>query len=64
MPSDIFQVDEIPRTLSGKKMELPVRKLLLGSPPSKVASPDSMANPASFDYFVKFAETLNLANNQ
>ena len=64
VPSDIFQVDEIPRTLSGKKMELPVRKLLLGSPPSKVASPDSMANPASFDYFVKFAETLNLANNQ
>jgi len=64
VPSDIFQVDEIPRTLSGKKMELPVRKLLLGSAPSKVASPDSMANPASFDYFVKFAETLNLSKNQ
>jgi acetoacetyl-CoA synthetase len=59
VPSDIFQVDEIPRTLTGKKMELPVRKLLLGSPASKVASPDSMANPASFEYFVRFAETLN-----
>jgi len=34
-------------------MELPVRKLLLGSPPGKVANPDSMANPATFDYFVK-----------
>lgn len=60
VPSEIFQVDEIPRTLSGKKMELPVRKLLLGSPASKVASPDAMINPASFEYFVKFAETLNL----
>ena len=51
-PSSTFG-DEIPRTLSGKKMELPVRKLLLGSPPGKVANPDSMANPATFDYFVK-----------
>lgn len=59
VPSDIFQVDEIPRTLTGKKMELPVRKLLLGSPPHKVASPDAMANPASFDYFVRFADKLN-----
>lgn len=59
VPSDIFQVNEIPRTLTGKKMELPVRKLLLGSPVSKVASPDSMANPASLEYFVRFAEKLN-----
>lgn len=59
VPSDIFQVGEIPRTLTGKKMELPVRKLLLGSPPNQVASPDAMANPASFDYFVRFADRLN-----
>ncbi|MGO9360110.1 MAG: acetoacetate--CoA ligase [Xanthobacteraceae bacterium] len=59
VPSEIFQVEEIPRTLTGKKMELPVRKLLLGSPASKVASPDTMANPMSFAYFVDFAETLN-----
>ena len=59
VPSDIFQVDEIPRTLTGKKMELPVRKLLLGSPANKVANPDAMANPASFDYFIQFADRLN-----
>ncbi len=63
VPSDIFQVDEIPRTLTGKKMELPVRKLLLGSPANKVASADSMANPASFEYFVRFAEKLNSSGN-
>ena len=60
VPSEIFQVEEIPRTLTGKKMELPVRKLLLGTPAERVASPDSMANPASFEYFVRFAEQLNL----
>jgi acetoacetyl-CoA synthetase len=64
VPSDIFQVAEIPRTLSGKKMELPVRKLLLGSPANKVASPDAMANPFSFDYFVRFAQRLNASRNQ
>ncbi|WFU44627.1 acetoacetate--CoA ligase [Bradyrhizobium sp. CB82] len=60
VPSEIFQVEEIPRTLTGKKMELPVRKLLLGTPAERVASPDSMANPASLEYFVRFAEQLNL----
>jgi acetoacetyl-CoA synthetase len=59
VPSEIFQVEEIPRTLTGKKMELPVRKLLLGTPAERVASPDSMANPASFEYFVRLAEQLN-----
>lgn len=59
VPTEIFQVEEIPRTLTGKKMELPVRKLLLGTPAAKVASPDSMANPMSFAYFVEFAEKLN-----
>ncbi|WP_346656576.1 hypothetical protein [Bradyrhizobium sp. IC4061] len=37
-----------------------MRKLLLGTSAEKVASPDSMANPASFEYFVRFAEHLNL----
>lgn len=58
VPNEIYQVDEIPRTLTGKKMELPVRKLLLGSPAEKVASPDAMSNPHSMRYFVEFAEQL------
>ena len=39
-------------------MEVPVRKLLLGMPRDKVASADSMVNPASMDFFVTLAETL------
>jgi acetoacetyl-CoA synthetase len=51
-------VTEIPRTLTGKKMEVPVRKLLLGQPREKVASPDAMLNPASLDFFVALAARL------
>lgn len=55
VPNEIFAVPEIPRTLSGKKMELPIKKLLLGHPLEKVANRDAMANPASLDWFVEFA---------
>ena len=61
VPDDIFAVDEVPRTLTGKKMELPVRKLLLGQPVEKVASRDAMANPKSLDYFVELARRLDAA---
>jgi acetoacetyl-CoA synthetase len=56
VPNDIFQVAEIPRTLSGKKQELPIKKLLLGQPIEKVVNKDAMANPASLDWFVEFAQ--------
>lgn len=55
VPNEVVQVGEVPRTLSGKKMEVPVRKLLLGAPREKVASPDAMQNPASLDFFVDYA---------
>ncbi len=58
VPNEVVQVQEVPRTLSGKKMEVPVRKLLLGAAPEKVASPDAMANPGSFDFFVAYARRL------
>ena len=48
-------IPEVPRTLSGKKMEVPVRKILLGHPIERSANPDAMANPASLDWFVAFA---------
>ncbi len=54
VPDAVVQVAEVPRTLTGKKMELPVRKLLLGADPAKVASPDAMANPRSIDFFVQY----------
>lgn len=61
VPNEVFEVAEIPRTLTGKKMEVPVRKLLLGADAHKVASPDAMANPASLDFFVALASRLNAA---
>jgi acetoacetyl-CoA synthetase len=54
LPNDMFQVTEIPRTLSGKKQELPIKKLLLGQPLEKVLNIDTMANPASLQWFVAF----------
>ena len=59
VPNDVFQVDEIPRTLSGKKLEVPIKKLLLGQPLEKVVNRDSMANPGSLDWFVQFAGRRN-----
>src|SRR5207248_3566833 len=55
VPNEVFQVAAIPRTLSGKKMELPVKKLLMGADPAKVLSRDSMATPDSVDWFIQFA---------
>jgi acetoacetyl-CoA synthetase len=58
VPDEIYAIDEVPRTLTGKKMELPVRKLLLGAVVEKVASPEAMANPGSLGYFVALAKRL------
>ena len=55
VPDDIFQVAEIPRTLSGKKQELPIKKLLLGQPLEKVVNKEAMANPGCLDWYVQFA---------
>jgi acetoacetyl-CoA synthetase len=58
-PNEIIQVAEIPRTLSGKKLEVPIKKLLLGGEASEVVNRDSMANPNSFDIFVAYAADRN-----
>jgi len=55
VPNEIFQVGAIPRTLSGKKMELPVKKLLQGADAAKVLNRDAMANADCVDWFVAFA---------
>jgi acetoacetyl-CoA synthetase len=56
VPEKIYQVDDIPYTLTGKKMEVPVRRILMGAPLDQAANPSVMRNPASLDYFVRFAE--------
>ncbi len=55
VPNEVLAVPAIPRTLSGKKMELPVKKLLLGAEPAKVMNRDAMANADSVEWFVAFA---------
>ncbi len=57
VPNEINQIASVPRTLSGKKLEVPVKKLLLGGDPARVVNRDSMANPDSFDYFIDYAKS-------
>ena len=57
VPNDIFEVPEVPRTLSGKKQELPIKKLLLGQPLDKVVNREAMANPHCLDWYVAFAQS-------
>jgi acetoacetyl-CoA synthetase len=55
VPNEVVAVEEVPRTLSGKVLELPVKRILMGTPPEKAASRDSLANPAALDFFVSWA---------
>jgi acetoacetyl-CoA synthetase len=55
VPDEIRVVPQIPATLTGKKMEIPVRRLLMGEPIEKVASKDAMKNPAALEWFAEFA---------
>ncbi|MFC3682367.1 acetoacetate--CoA ligase [Hydrogenophaga luteola] len=55
VPDQILQVAEIPRTLSGKKQELPIKKLLLGQSLDKVINREAMANPGCLDWYAAYA---------
>jgi acetoacetyl-CoA synthetase len=59
VPDEMVVIDEVPRTLSNKKLEVPVKKILLGGDPNKAASRDSLANPAALDAFVRRAGELS-----
>ena len=58
VPDEVFAVAEVPRTLSGKVLEVPVKRILMGEAPERAASRDSLANPASLDYFESLADRL------
>ena len=53
VPDEIRQIDEVPRTLSGKVLEVPVKRILSGVPVAEAASRESLANPGALDYFVE-----------
>jgi acetoacetyl-CoA synthetase len=58
VPDEVFQIEEVPRTLSGKVLEVPVKRILMGTPAEKAASRDSLASPAALDYFTEMAAGL------
>jgi acetoacetyl-CoA synthetase len=55
VPDEILAIDEVPRTLSGKVLEVPVKRILMGAPVDEVASRESLSNPSALDYFVGLA---------
>jgi acetoacetyl-CoA synthetase len=58
VPNEILQIAEVPRTLSGKVLEVPVKRILMGATPAQAASVESLANPHALDYFVEMARRL------
>jgi len=58
VPNEILQIAEVPRTLSGKVLEVPVKRILMGAAPAQAASVESLANPHALDYFVEMARRL------
>jgi acetoacetyl-CoA synthetase len=57
VPSDVIAIDAVPRTLSGKALEVPVKRILMGTEPEKAASRDSLANPEALDWFADLARS-------
>jgi acetoacetyl-CoA synthetase len=57
VPSEIQAIAEVPRTLSGKVLEVPVKRILMGEAPERAASRDSLANPAALDHFIALARS-------
>jgi acetoacetyl-CoA synthetase len=59
VPDEVFEIAEVPRTLSGKALEVPVKRILMGTPADQAVSRDSLANPAALDWFVELAAGLD-----
>jgi acetoacetyl-CoA synthetase len=58
VPDEILAIPEVPRTLSGKKLEVPIKKLLMGIPVERAMSTDALANPQVIPYFVELAQNI------
>jgi acetoacetyl-CoA synthetase len=61
VPDDIVQIPEVPRTISGKVLEVPIKRILMGAEPDRVVSRGSLANPAALDWFIDYASALDEA---
>ncbi|HXB16348.1 MAG TPA: acetoacetate--CoA ligase [Solirubrobacteraceae bacterium] len=58
VPNEIRQIEQVPRTLSGKVLEVPVKRILTGMAPEQAASVESLADPRALDYFIELAQEL------
>ncbi len=56
VPNEVHRIDEVPRTLSGKALEIPVKRILMGTAPEQAVSRESLANPVALDYFIAAAQ--------
>ncbi len=61
VPDEVLQIDAVPRTLSGKILEVPVKRILMGAAPEEVVSLDSLANPEALQPLVELARSLAAA---
>jgi acetoacetyl-CoA synthetase len=55
VPNEVHAIEAVPRTLSGKLLEIPVKRILMGTPPERAASRESLANPEALDFFARMA---------
>jgi acetoacetyl-CoA synthetase len=62
VPDDMHGVGSVPRNLTGKKLELPIKRILQGTEPDKVISREAMANPDSLDEYIRLIDRLNAAS--
>jgi len=58
VPDEIIEITEVPYTISGKKVETPVKKILQGKPFEKILNKDALKNPAALDFFIEYAKKL------
>ena len=56
VPSEVMAIAAVPRTLSGKVLEVPVKRILMGTPPERAASRESLANPEALDFFAELSD--------
>jgi acetoacetyl-CoA synthetase len=64
VPDEILVIPDVPRTLSGKKLEVPIKKLLMGIPTEKAVSTDAMSNPHAIGYFTEVADKVRLLRDR
>ncbi len=60
VPNEVYEIKEVPRTLNGKKLEVPIKKLLMGIPLERAVNKGSMVNPESLHFFIEFAENFSM----